>query len=158
MKKASLQIAVLALILLAVCAVCRVAMRGGYTAAIPIGVQNVRAEELRFVDETPGVIDRGAPRVEGGFIRVPIYPVRAGETYVDVIGAIVCGLKAARHNPAPGADCILILGCKFRRDGTLTPLLRGRVDRAIDYWKRQREATGREAVLMPSGALSVALG
>ena len=349
MKKASLQIAVLALILLAVCAVSRVAMRGAYTAAIPIGVQNVRAEDLRFVDETPGVIDRGAPQVRDGFIHVPIYPLHAGETYVDVsagndreyvmhlqvgrfgtiydgvtggftgdtvvlgaftafclavaaimlytyrratgpafyaydtmyaaglalfglltgltmlaitvrhmlrpyeynmlvaytaitgaswrfmmltalpvvafaaamavsnaalvrhegfspknmlgigiglalvagealafflysrnvsgsereirlwdtlcnvyatgfawfecmlIGAIVCGLKAARHSPDIGADCIVILGCKFRRDGTLTPLLKGRVDRAIDYWKRQREATGREAVLMPSG-------
>ena len=66
-------------------------------------------------------------------------------------GAIVCGLKAARHVPAPDADYILILGCKFRRDGTLTPLLRGRVDRAIEFWKRQRETTGREAVLVPSG-------
>ena len=66
-------------------------------------------------------------------------------------GAIICGLKAARHVPEPDADYILILGCKFRRDGTLTPLLRGRVDRAVEFWKRQREATGREAVLMPTG-------
>ena len=66
-------------------------------------------------------------------------------------GAIACGLKAARHVPRPDADYILILGCKFRRDGTLTPLLRGRVDRAVAFWKSQREATGREAVLMPSG-------
>ena len=66
-------------------------------------------------------------------------------------GAIVCGLKAARHVPAPEADYILILGCKFRRDGTLTPLLRGRVDKAVEFWKRQRDLTGREAVLMPSG-------
>ena len=68
-----------------------------------------------------------------------------------LVGAIVCGLKAARHVPAPEADYILILGCKFRRDGTLTPLLRGRVDKAIEFWKRQRETTGREAVLVPSG-------
>ena len=66
-------------------------------------------------------------------------------------GAIICGIKAARHVPATEADYILILGCRFRRDGTLTPLLRGRVDRAIDFWKTQREATGREAVLVPSG-------
>lgn len=66
-------------------------------------------------------------------------------------GAIICGLKAARHVPAPEADYILILGCKFRRDGTLTPLLKGRVDKAIEFWQRQRDMTGREAVLMPSG-------
>ena len=68
-----------------------------------------------------------------------------------LVGAIVCGIQAARHVPAPDADYILILGCKFRRDGTLTPLLRGRVDRAVAFWKRQRELTGKEAVLMPSG-------
>ena len=67
-----------------------------------------------------------------------------------LIGAIICGLKAARHVPRPDADYILILGCKFRRDGTLTPLLRGRVDRAIEFWRAQK-AAGREAVLMPSG-------
>ena len=68
-----------------------------------------------------------------------------------LVGAIVCGLKAARHVPKQEADYILILGCRFRRDGTLTPLLRGRVDRAIAFWKAQAERTGREAVLMPSG-------
>ena len=68
-----------------------------------------------------------------------------------LMGAIICGFKAARHVPAQDADYILILGCRFRKDGTLTPLLRGRVDRAIAFWKAQREANGREAVLMPSG-------
>lgn len=68
-----------------------------------------------------------------------------------LIGAIVCGLRAAKHVPDMGADYILILGCKFRRDGTLTPLLRGRVDRAIDFWRAQERATGKRATLMPSG-------
>ncbi len=68
-----------------------------------------------------------------------------------LIGAIVCGLKAARHIPDMDADYILILGCRFRRDGTLTPLLRGRVDKAIEFWRRQKETTGREATLIPSG-------
>ena len=67
-----------------------------------------------------------------------------------LIGAIICGIKAARHVPADGADYILILGCRFRSDGTLTPLLQGRVDRAVEYWKRQT-AAGRTAVLVPSG-------
>lgn len=65
-----------------------------------------------------------------------------------LIGAIVCGVKAAKHVPDVSADYILILGCRFRRDGTLPPLLRGRVDKAIEYW---RSRTGGQAVLVPSG-------
>ena len=68
-----------------------------------------------------------------------------------LLGAVVCGLGAARHTPAADADYILILGCRFRRDGTLTPLLQGRVDRALAFWRQQRDAAGRTAVLMPSG-------
>ncbi len=77
----------------------------------------------------------------------------AGFAYFEcmLIGAIVCGLKAAKHVPAQDVDYILILGCRFRKDGSLPPLLRGRVDRAIDFWREQRRATGREAVLVPSG-------
>ena len=68
-----------------------------------------------------------------------------------LLGAIVCGLKAARHVPAQDRDCLVILGCRFRKDGTLPPLLRGRVDRAIEFWRAQKAATGREALLIPSG-------
>ncbi|MBE5807501.1 MAG: YdcF family protein [Clostridiales bacterium] len=68
-----------------------------------------------------------------------------------LIGAIVCGVRAARHVPEHDADYILILGCLFRRDGTLSPLLQGRADRAIDYWNEQNARGGRRAVLMPSG-------
>ena len=66
-------------------------------------------------------------------------------------GSVVCGVKAARFEPAPDKDCILILGCGFRKDGTLSPLLKGRADRALDFWRKQKELTGREAVLIPSG-------
>ena len=66
-------------------------------------------------------------------------------------GSAVCGLKAARHQPAYGQDVIIILGCWFRGDGTLPPLLKGRADRAIAFWKAQKEATGREAIFIPSG-------
>ena len=68
-----------------------------------------------------------------------------------LVGAVICGLTAARHQPAPDKDFIVILGCWFRKDGSLPPLLRGRVDRAVDFWKLQKEKTGKEAVLIPSG-------
>ena len=65
-----------------------------------------------------------------------------------LIGAVICGVKAAKHEPNIDADYILILGCRFRRGGTLPPLLRGRVDRAVEYW---RDRTGCQSVLVPSG-------
>ena len=68
-----------------------------------------------------------------------------------LIGAAVCGLLAAKHVPSADRDFIIILGCLFRKDGTLTPLLRGRVDRALDFWRDQQAQTGKSAVLVPSG-------
>ena len=68
-----------------------------------------------------------------------------------LVGVVICGVRAARHIPGLDADYILILGCKFRSDGTLSPLLRGRVDKALEFWHRQRAQTGKEAVLIPSG-------
>ena len=66
-------------------------------------------------------------------------------------GAIVCGIKAAKHNPAPDKDFIIIHGCWFRKDGTLPPLLRDRADKALSFWRKQKETTGKEAVFVPSG-------
>ena len=68
-----------------------------------------------------------------------------------LVGSAVCGLKAAKHRPAPDKDFIIILGCWFRKDGTLPPLLRGRADRAIAFWRSQKERSGKEAYLIPSG-------
>ena len=66
-------------------------------------------------------------------------------------GAIICGIRAAHRPPAQDKDFIIILGCWFRPDGSLPPLLRGRVDAALDFWRKQKEATGREATFIPSG-------
>ena len=74
-------------------------------------------------------------------------------TYVECIllGTIICGLRAAKHVPAPDRDYILILGCCFRKDGTLTPLLKARVDKALDFWRMQKQKTGKAAFIIPSG-------
>ena len=66
-------------------------------------------------------------------------------------GAVICGIRAAKHVPSYDQDYILILGCGFRKDGSLPPLLRGRVDKAVDFWEKQKAETGKEAVLIPSG-------
>ena len=66
-------------------------------------------------------------------------------------GAVICGTLAARHRPVGDRDFIIILGCWFRKDGTLPPLLRGRADKALEFWREQKAKTGREARFIPSG-------
>ena len=68
-----------------------------------------------------------------------------------LMGSVICGLRAARNKPVHDKDFIVILGCWFRKDGSLPPLLKGRVDKAIEFWKQQKEETGKEAILIPSG-------
>ena len=68
-----------------------------------------------------------------------------------LLGSVICGITAARHQPEMDKDFIIILGSWFRKDGTLPPLLRGRVDRALAFWRQQKEQMGKEAILIPSG-------
>lgn len=66
-------------------------------------------------------------------------------------GALISGLTAGTHTPAYDKDYVIILGCAIRKDGTLYPLIRGRVDKAIEFCKAQVEKTGKQAILVPSG-------
>ena len=66
-------------------------------------------------------------------------------------GSVICAVTAARRRPAFGKDAIIILGCFFRPDGTLPPLLKGRVDRALEFFRQQKEQSGKSAVFIPSG-------
>ena len=68
-----------------------------------------------------------------------------------LIGTVITAVKAARHIPEPDKDYILILGCQVRKDGTLTPLLKGRADRAVWFAKMQKDETGKDIVFVPSG-------
>ena len=74
-------------------------------------------------------------------------------TYIECIllGTIILGIKSARHIPKYNKDFILILGCQIKKDGSLTKLLKARVDRAIDFSKMQKEKTGKDIVFVPSG-------
>lgn len=80
-------------------------------------------------------------------------------TYAGVFVYLECllaatvlhALQAGRHEPDYDKDYILVLGCRIQPDGTLYPLIRGRVDRAITFWRAQQAATGKRAVLIPSG-------
>ncbi len=66
-------------------------------------------------------------------------------------GSVICGIRAAKHKPPLDRDFIIILGCWFRKDGTLPPLLKGRADAALAFWRKQKEETGKEAVFIPTG-------
>lgn len=68
-----------------------------------------------------------------------------------LFGSVICGVKAARHKPKYDKDYIIILGCGIAKDGSLLPLLRGRVDKAIEFYKKQKEESGKSAVFIPSG-------
>ena len=64
---------------------------------------------------------------------------------------VIRAFQAGRHEPDYDRDYVLVLGCRIRPDGSLYPLIRGRVDRAVAFVKAQAEATGKQAVLIPSG-------
>ena len=76
-----------------------------------------------------------------------------GVGYFECIltASIILSIKAARHVPSFDKDCIMILGCQIREDGSVTPLLKGRADRALEFARMQKEKTGRDIVFVPSG-------
>ena len=71
--------------------------------------------------------------------------------YTLIIATLYCNIKAAKHIPSYDQDFIIILGSKINRDGSLTPLLQGRVDKAIEFGNKQYETTKKKIVYMPSG-------
>ena len=68
-----------------------------------------------------------------------------------IFGSIVADLLAARYVPECDQDYLIVLGCGLKKDGTPTPLLRGRLELALRFDERQREETGREARFVVSG-------
>ncbi|MBR3018757.1 MAG: YdcF family protein [Clostridia bacterium] len=68
-----------------------------------------------------------------------------------LFSAIYCTQYAARREPEYDQDFIVILGCQIGKDGKPLPLLRGRIDRALEFYHRQLEQTGKQARFIPSG-------
>ena len=68
-----------------------------------------------------------------------------------LIGAIAADIIAALHEPEPDKDFLIVLGCGLRKDGTPSPLLRGRIDRALEFYRKQKAATGKELTFVTSG-------
>ena len=68
-----------------------------------------------------------------------------------LLATIILGIKAAKRVPAFDKDYMLILGCQINADGTLTNLLKGRADRALEFARMQEETTGKKLTFVPSG-------
>ena len=68
-----------------------------------------------------------------------------------LIGTIVANAIVARHEPDKDKDFLIVLGCALKKDGTPTPLLKGRLDRAVDFYKEQKVRTGKELTFITSG-------
>ena len=68
-----------------------------------------------------------------------------------MLGTIFAGFLAARYEPAKDKDLIIILGCAIRKDGTPTPLLRGRIDRALTFARAEEKESGKAPVFVLSG-------
>ena len=68
-----------------------------------------------------------------------------------MIGTIIANLIVLRRAPPLDRDWLIVLGCGIRSDGTPTPLLKGRLDLARDFWERQLAGTGTAPGVIVSG-------
>lgn len=68
-----------------------------------------------------------------------------------ILGSIIADVIAARYIPEPDKDFLIVLGCGLKKDGTPTPLLRGRLDLALDFHERQLREIGKAARFVVSG-------
>ena len=84
------------------------------------------------------------------FVETSVYLVVA---YLEciLIGTIIIALKSVRKKVKYDKDYMIILGCQIRKDGTLTPLLKGRVDKALEFRNKQLKKTGKDLIFIPSG-------
>ncbi len=73
--------------------------------------------------------------------------------YVEclLLGTIISSIKSTKLKPDYNKDYIIILGCAIAKNGKPLPLLRGRIDRALQFAKEQYEKTGKMPKFVPSG-------
>ena len=71
--------------------------------------------------------------------------------YCLTLATLYCNIMAARHKPNFDKDFVIILGARIKNDGTLTPILKARADKALEFAKEQKEKNGKDLVFIPSG-------
>ena len=143
--------------------------------ALVMGVSNlalIRHEGFRFSNGL-GFLISGLMLVGGGAILlsavlIPGYlDLEPSEFVISLLRVLISPLfvymicllfatelslfRVTRHEPPYDRDFIIILGCRVREDGTLYPLIKGRADRAIAFFRTQLQTSGKRAVFVPSG-------
>lgn len=68
-----------------------------------------------------------------------------------LVGTVIAIEIAARYEPPRDRDFMVILGCGIDENGNPRPLLRGRIDRALEFGRKQKEETGKEIIYVTSG-------
>lgn len=68
-----------------------------------------------------------------------------------LLGVIVSNIIVNRRKVPENVGAIIILGCGIRQDGTPTPLLKGRVDKAVSIYNEHTDTSGEKPFLIPSG-------
>ena len=71
--------------------------------------------------------------------------------YCLTLATLYCNIMAGRHKPQYDKDFVIILGAKVLDDGTLSRALKGRVDKAIEFAKEQKDKAGKSIIFIPSG-------
>lgn len=72
-----------------------------------------------------------------------------------LVGTYIGTVLNKRNNVPYDRDYIIILGCAIRDDSTPTPLLQGRLDKALSFAKKQKKHTGKEIVYVCSGGQGI---
>lgn len=68
-----------------------------------------------------------------------------------LISTTFCAVAATKYKVKPNIDYIIILGCALMGNGTPTPHLMGRIQRAYDFEAMQYGSAGKRAKFVPSG-------
>ncbi|MDO4537952.1 MAG: YdcF family protein [Coriobacteriales bacterium] len=68
-----------------------------------------------------------------------------------LLSTMICAWVASRRTPKHAVDYLVVLGCGIRADGTPTPLLAGRVDRAYEFDVARTAAGDKPVTFVPSG-------
>ena len=68
-----------------------------------------------------------------------------------LLGTIIIGIKSVKKKIDYNKDYIIILGCQIKKDGSLTPLLKGRVDKAIEFRNKQLKENNKDLIFITSG-------
>ena len=68
-----------------------------------------------------------------------------------ILGTMAADAIAARYEPKKDKDFLIVLGCAIRKDGSPTPLLRDRLDRALRFSREQEAETGKAPCFVLSG-------